>query len=129
MVYQRHWFPMKRTLCFALLIWRCFLNSLVLASWNLFRAVPLFTSDSFTESLDDLLDGGLEVRVLNLYQRSSRRFNHLRKIVCGWYVTFFGCWDIAASTEKLKNHLRNISKYAYQWKMLFNLGLTSKCKK
>ena len=37
--------------------------------------------------------------------------------------------DIAASTDKLKNDLRNISKYAYQWKMLFDPDLTSKCKK
>ena len=32
--------------------------------------------------------------------------------------------DIAASTEELNNDLRNISKWAYQWKMIFNPDLT-----
>ena len=32
--------------------------------------------------------------------------------------------DIAASTEELKNDLRNISKWEYQWKMIFNPDLT-----
>ena len=32
--------------------------------------------------------------------------------------------DIAASTEELNNDLRNISKSAYQWKMIFNTDLT-----
>ena len=32
--------------------------------------------------------------------------------------------DIAASTEELNNDLRNISKWAYQWKMIFNSDLT-----
>ena len=32
--------------------------------------------------------------------------------------------DIAASTEELNNDLRNISKWGYQWKMIFNPDLT-----
>ena len=32
--------------------------------------------------------------------------------------------DIAASTEELNNDLRNISKWAYQWKMIFKPDLT-----
>ena len=32
--------------------------------------------------------------------------------------------DIAASTEELNNDLRNISKWAYQWKMVFDPDLT-----
>ena len=32
--------------------------------------------------------------------------------------------DIAASTGELNNDLRNISKWAYQWKMIFNPDLT-----
>ena len=32
--------------------------------------------------------------------------------------------DIAASTEELSNDLRNKSKWAYQWKMIFNPDLT-----
>ena len=32
--------------------------------------------------------------------------------------------DIAASTEKLNNDLRNISNWAYQWKIIFNPDLT-----
>ena len=32
--------------------------------------------------------------------------------------------DIAASTKELNNDLRNISKCAYQWKMIFNPDLT-----
>ena len=32
--------------------------------------------------------------------------------------------DIAASTEELKNDLRNISKWGYQWKMVFNPDMT-----
>ena len=32
--------------------------------------------------------------------------------------------DIAASAEELNNDLRNISKWAYQWKMIFNPDLT-----
>ena len=32
--------------------------------------------------------------------------------------------DIAASTEELNNDLRNISKWAYQWKMVFNPDIT-----
>ena len=31
--------------------------------------------------------------------------------------------DIAASTEELSNDLRNISKWEYQWKMIFNPDL------
>ena len=32
--------------------------------------------------------------------------------------------DIAATTEELNNDLRNISKWTYQWKMMFNPDLT-----
>ena len=32
--------------------------------------------------------------------------------------------DIAASTEELNNDLRKISKWAYQWKTIFNPDLT-----
>ena len=32
--------------------------------------------------------------------------------------------DVAPSTEELNNDLRNISKWAYQWKMIFNSDLT-----
>ena len=32
--------------------------------------------------------------------------------------------DIAASTEKLNKDLRNIGKWAYRWKMIFNPDLT-----
>ena len=32
--------------------------------------------------------------------------------------------DIASSTKELNNYLRNISKWAYQWKMIFNPDLT-----
>ena len=32
--------------------------------------------------------------------------------------------DIAASTEKLNNDLRNISKWAYKWTIMFNPDLT-----
>ena len=32
--------------------------------------------------------------------------------------------DIAASTEELNNDLRNISKWAYHWKIIFNPDLT-----
>ena len=32
--------------------------------------------------------------------------------------------DITAITEELSNDLRNISKWAYQWKMIFNPDLT-----
>ena len=32
--------------------------------------------------------------------------------------------DIAASTEELNNNLRNISKWAYHWKIIFNPDLT-----
>ena len=37
---------------------------------------------------------------------------------------FLDVRGIAASTEKLNNDLRNISKWACQWKMIFNPDLT-----
>ena len=41
-----------------------------------------------------------------------------------WVDVKAGVPDIAASTEELNNDLRNISKSASQWKMIFNPNLT-----
>ena len=41
-----------------------------------------------------------------------------------WVDVKAGVPDIAASTEELNNDLRNINKWAYQWKMIFNPDLT-----
>ena len=43
------------------------------------------------------------------------------KLFC---IFFLVVRDIVASTEELNNDLRNISKWAYQWKMIFKPDLT-----
>ena len=45
--------------------------------------------------------------------------------LCGDDMSLFSVvGDITASTKELNNDMRNVSKWAYQWKMIFNPDLT-----
>ena len=51
-----------------------------------------------------------------------------RKLFADYASLFSIVQDIAATTEELKKDLRNISKWAYQWEIIFNPDLTKQAK-
>ena len=79
---------------------------------SLYRS-PSQNQEEFNTFLDNL-ESNLETESLSLSAKVFVDDTSLFSVVR----------DIAASTEELNNDLRYISKWAYQWKMMFNPDLT-----